>query len=190
MSNDVLTDVTVKFEKAFKGDDVRVAKKGVSKTGQSWKLYEFNASFKDETGQTKKHKMKSFTLPGAPGTTVVGTVELYHGDGPKGPYISYTLTPNEEQVPQGAPEKSSPAADESHDSSAERAAIRRYVNFVWSVCTNNGERSDEVAAAIFPGVRMMVGDYTKTYEAYLKEAEAETTEEKDNGVGESDDIPF
>jgi len=98
---DVLKDVTVTFEKAFKGEDVKVVKEG-EKNGRPWKIYAFNVSFKDETGQVKKHKTKSFAVPGPLGTSMVGDIELYHGNGQNGPYVSYTFTPKPGREPQKA----------------------------------------------------------------------------------------
>lgn len=183
MPESVLPGVTVTFEKAFKGDDVQIAKRG-----DNWTLYKFSASFKDETGQTKKHTTKSFSRPGPVGTSMVGSIELYHGNGQNGPYTSYTFTPDEGQEPAEKPAQTTqePAAEpqkekaplpiqaaQGHSMDVQKTAIRRYIDFLWSVCTDNGKRSDEAAAAIFPGVRMIVGDFTQIHEMELANAGSE-----------------
>lgn len=194
MPDEYLNEVMVTFEKAFKGDQAKKHKTGTGKNGE-WILWEYQASFKDETGQTKTHTTRSFARPGPVGSTQVGDLKLYRGSFEGDPYVSYTFYPQEDSQPtepektepgNTEPEKTEkPAPQASESLETQRVAIRRYVNFLWSVCTDNGSRTDEVAAAIFPGVRMIVGDFTKIYAQEL----ANTTAE-DAGMPPDDDIPF
>jgi len=108
---EVLSNVTVKFEKAFKGVQATPSKRGEGKNGP-WVLWEYKASFLDETGQTKTHKTRSFKYPGPVGSTLAGDLELYHGEGSNGPYVSYTFQPERgspEFSPDDAPQTPTPA---------------------------------------------------------------------------------
>ena len=207
-----LVGVKVKFLTAQKGPDIKTKNAGGSP------MWGCNAEFKDETGQTKKHAIWSFEeiRPDMIGKVWTGSFSHYQGQftdpktGQKKDYIGRTFYPDKE-VPSEAPVKKAEKAvinqetrGADHPKDTYVKAMGRYVNWLWTVCKGDG-RSDEAAAAIFPGVRMMAGDYTPMFDLMLKDAAAEkagmpnpteatkAAAEKPQGEGVQEDeqhIPF
>ena len=103
MAGEWLNDVEVTFVKAYSGPDVLVEEKQ-GKDGP-YKKYIFNAQFKDDKGEVKKHKTHSFKPPASVGEVLVGDIKLYRGNGPKGTYTSYTFYPKDGVVAKAAPEQ-------------------------------------------------------------------------------------
>ena len=103
MAGEWLNEVGLTFVKAFKGPDVVVQE--MNGEDGPYKKYIFNALFKDEKGEVKKHKTHSFKPPASVGEVLVGDIKLYHGKGQNGPYVSYTFYPKEGAVATEAPEQ-------------------------------------------------------------------------------------
>lgn len=191
-----LTNVKVTFLAASKGPDIRTKQAGNSP------IWGCNAKFIDESGQTKKHSIWSFTeiSPDMIGKTYTGNFSHYEGTftdqktGKTKKYLSRTFYPDDDVPPEAQPKKAEEAAvnqetrGEDHPMDTYFKAFGRYVNWLWTVCKGEG-RSDEAAAAIFPGVRMMAGDYTPMFDLMLKDAAAETAGMPD-GMPEDDSVPF